>query len=96
MITCLPSYFVGHNYALYTVDVNLVRSLPRTFIPEGAIVEINCTAESSQFPSWMIELPGQGISLLFLIGGNRMTLNNNGFYELQEVLTLERQILLDY
>ena len=80
-------------YNNYTVGVNLVQSLPRTFIPEGARVEMNCTAESSQTPVWSIELPGQGISLLFLIEGNRMTLNNNGFYELQEVDVGETNII---
>ena len=49
-----------------------------------ATVEINHT-QGSQFPAWTIQLPDKGFPLQFPVIGNRMTLNDRGFYELQEV-----------
>ena len=57
----------------------------RTFIPEGSRAVINCTADSSQSPAWVIQLPGQSLQLQFPVGGSRTTLNNRGFYELPEL-----------
>ena len=82
--------FVAHCTALLyhiTVEVDLALLPPeaRTFIPEGATAEINCTADSSQSPAWTIQLPGQSLPLQFPVGRSRMTLNNRGFYELPEL-----------
>ena len=57
----------------------------RTYIPQSSVVEVNCTAESSQNPVWSISLPNQTNPLQFTFEASINRLNSQGFHELDAV-----------
>ena len=59
---------------------------PSLLIPVNSTVLINCTTNLS-YPHWSIDVPAVAIGpkTFTRVGGQRMFLNRNGLYELQEV-----------
>ena len=66
----------------------------KTYIPQNASVQINCTVEGSTWNlAWSIQLAGSDNSIRFKFHHSIMLLNNRGFFKLPDMTTERRKTI---